>query len=138
MINSQCCHGKAKVTQSAESSHNYKHPSYVVGSKVWINKSIYNDAYSKSQKSNIIASRRLGLFTVKERTGKNAFRLDLSRHFKIHPVVHLSHTMPIVKQPHNIGQPIQPIPEPIPTVKGSDYIVDKIMNRKNVEEDISF
>ena len=126
----QYSYGIAKAKQSAESSQKYKAPSYVIGSKVWINKSLYKDAYSKSQQSDKLSSRRVGPFIVKELIGKNAVRLELPEHFKIHPVVHVSHTMPFVEQPSEIAQHVQPRPEPIPTVEGKEYTVDKILNHR--------
>ena len=120
----------AKAKQTAESSMKYKPPNYEVGSKVWINKSLYKDAYSKSQESDKLTSRRVGPFKVKELIGKNAVRLDLPEHFKIHPVVHVSHTVPFVEQPREIGQAVQQRPEPIPTVQGEEYVVDKILKHR--------
>ena len=43
----------SKARQSSESAVHYKKPSYKVGSKLWINKTLFTDAYSKSQDSQV-------------------------------------------------------------------------------------
>ena len=54
-------------------------------------------------------------------------KLDLHDHFKIHPVVHVIHTIPYVEHPEDISQPVLPRPEPIPTVQGEEQVVDKVL-----------
>ena len=120
----------AKAKQASESSMKYKSPNYEVGSKLWINKSLIRDAYSKSQESDKLSSRRIGPFTVKEIIGRNTVRLDLPDHFKIHPKVHVSHTVPFMEQPKDISQPVAPRPEPLPTIHGDEYVVDKILKHR--------
>jgi len=120
----------SKARQAAEASKRYKTPEYTVGSKVWINKSLFTDAYTKSQESDKLSAKRYGPFVVKELVGRNAVRLELPSHFRIHPVIHVSHTIPFVQQPSDIAQPVEPRPEPVPTVEGEEHIVDKILRHK--------
>lgn len=56
---------------------------------------------------------------MKDCIGKNAIILDPQKNYKILPFVLVSHTVPFVDQPTDIGQPVQLKPEPTPTVKGS-------------------
>lgn len=91
---------------------------------------MFTDAYSKSQRSDKLTSRRFGPFIVKELIGKNAVRLDLPDHFRIHPIIHVSHTIPYVEDSKYIGHPVQERPEPIPTVLGNEYEVEKILDHR--------
>ena len=84
----------SKARKAAEASKKFQVPKYEVWSKLWLNKSLFTDAYSKSQQSDKLSSRRVDPFEVKELIGKNARRLELPDHFQIHPVVHVIHTMP--------------------------------------------
>ncbi len=127
MEDAQFSYKLAKSRQSAESSQKYKAPNYQVGSKVWINKTLFTDLYSKSQESPKLSSKRVGPFTITKLIGKNAVRLDLPDHFKIHPVVHVIHTTPFVEQPEDISQPVIPRPQPVPTVDGEEHVVDKVL-----------
>jgi len=120
----------AKARQASESSLKYKEPKYQPNDKVWINKSLFTDLYSKSQKSSKLTSRRVGPFIIKELIGKNALRLELPDHFKIHPVVHLSHTIPYVEQPSDISAHVPTRPEPIPMITGDEFEVDKILKHR--------
>ena len=65
-------HRITKASQSARASLKYKPHSYKIGDKLWINKSLFKDAYAKSQTSENLTSRRFGLFTVKRLVWKNA------------------------------------------------------------------
>ena len=97
----------------------------MIGSKLWINKTLFTDAYSKSQDSDKLSAKRYGPFVVTEIIGRNAVRLDLPSHFRIHPVVHVIHTTPYVEQPRDIAHPVPSRPEPVPTVQGEEHVVDQ-------------
>ena len=120
----------SKARQAAEAAGQYKKPEYVVGSKLWINKTLFKDAYSKSQESDKLGAKRFGPFTVKELIGRNAVRVELPEHFRIHPVIHVVHTTPFVEQPSDIAQPVVERPEPVPTVHGDEHVVEKILKHR--------
>ena len=65
-----------------------------------------------------------------ELIGRNAVRLELPSHLKIHPVVHVVHTTPFVEQPSDIGKPVTEQPAPVPTVHGHEHVVDKILQHR--------
>ena len=120
----------AKAAQSAYASRKFKDPDYRVGSKLWINRSLFRDAYSQSQEKEKLTARRFGPFVVKELIGKNAVRLDLPDHIKIHPVVNVSHTIPHIEQPSDIAAPIPPVPAPVPAIEGDEIEVEAILNHR--------
>ena len=109
----------AKASQSTYSSMKYLVPNYQVGGKVWLNRSLFKDAYAKSQESDKLSARRFGLLI-----GNNAFKLELPDHIKSHPVVHVSHTIPHKEQPAEIAAFFQSRPEPIQAEEGEEYEVD--------------
>ncbi len=120
----------AKADQSARSSFKYKPHSYKLGDKVWINKTLFKDSYSKSQESDKLAAKGFSPFTTLDLVGKNAVRLDLPCHVKIHEVVNVMHTVPYSAQPTEIAAPVVPRPDPDPTVQGNEYVVDKILKHR--------
>ncbi len=74
-----------------------------------------------------MSAKKFGPFTNLELVGKNAVRLDLPCHLKIHDVVNEMRTAPYSEQPTEIAAPIVPRPDPIPTVQGNKYVVDEIL-----------
>lgn len=120
----------SKARQLAESSVRSNPPRYVKGSKVWLNRTLFTDAYAKSQESAKLSAKRFGPFEVKELVSKNAVRLDLPKHLKIHDVVHVSHTVPFVDQPNDIALPIPPKPAPVPAVEGEEHVVERILKHR--------
>jgi len=119
-----------KARQAAEASTRSKPPEYRSGSRVWLNRTLFTDAYYKSQKSEKLSARRFGPFEVRNLVGKNAVKLDLPPHLKIHPVVHVSHTVPFVEQPKDIAIPRAQKPAPVPAVDGVEHVVDQILSHR--------
>ena len=113
-------------------------PDYQVGSQVWINRSLFKDAYAKSQEKDKLTARRFGPFIVKELIGRNALRLELPNHFKIHSVVHVSHTTPHRDQPTDIAATIPTRPAPLPTIEGNEYEVEAILKHRKIGRGYQF
>lgn len=112
-------YGIAKAEKPADSSQKY------IETKLWINMSLHKDSSSKFQELDKLLSRRGGPFVVKELIGKNSARLELPDHFKNHLAVYVSQTMPFVENPSDIGQHVEPRPEPISTFELKEYIMWK-------------
>jgi hypothetical protein len=106
------------VRQAAQSSMRYIAPAYAVGDFVWLKKTLFYDAYSKSQESNKLSAKRFGPFRIVALIGKNAVKIDLPEHLKIHPVVHVIHTTPHHAQPADISSPVPVLPAPVATESG--------------------
>ncbi len=52
----------SKARQSAQRGKSYKAYSYKVSDRLWINKTLFKDAYSKSKESDKLSAKRFGLF----------------------------------------------------------------------------
>ena len=105
----------------------YQVPNYKVGERVWLNRSLFKNAYAKSQDSEKLSARRFGPFAILKLIGKNALNLELPDHIKIHPVVHVGHTIPHKEQPAEIAASVQPRPEPIQAEEGEEYEVEAVL-----------
>ena len=123
-------HKIAKASQTARASLKYKSHSYKAGDKLWINKSLFKDAYSKSQVSDKLTSKRFGPFIVKRLIGKNAVEVDLPSHLKIHNVINVTHTMPYYDQPKDISSETRSRPDPVPADEGEEYVVQAILSHR--------
>ena len=66
----------AKAIQSAYSSLKYLVPNYKVEDRVWLNMSLFEDAYEKSQDSDKLRARRFGPFVIIQLIGKILLRLS--------------------------------------------------------------
>lgn len=74
-----------------------------------------------------LSAKRAGPCIIKELIGKNALRLDPPDRFKIHPIEHVMHITHFVEQSKDISEPGQERSEPISTVDGDFYNVEKIL-----------
>jgi hypothetical protein len=105
----------------------YRAHQYEVGNMVWINKTLFPDAYSRAQSSHKFTAKRYGPFVIQELVGKNAVRLELPDHLKIHPVVHVIHTTPYRSQPPDTAVPLPEKTAPVPTVLEYEHEVEAIL-----------
>ena len=120
----------AKAAQAAQSAPNYKKPTYEIGDQVWLKQSLFKDEYAKSQPKDKLTARRFGPFKIIKLIGKNALKLELPSHLKIHSTVHVSHTRPFVKRLSDIDNPLPPPPEPVMKDQGAEYQVEKILKHR--------
>lgn len=117
----------SRARQAAQSSMRYSTPQYSVGDYVWLKNTLFMDAYSRSQESAKLRAKRFGPFRIVELVGKNAVKLELPDHLRIHPVVHVIHTTPHYDQPLDISSPVPVRPTPVPTALGPEYEVESIL-----------
>jgi hypothetical protein len=92
-----------------------------------IEKHLVMDAYSRSQESAKLTAKRFGPFRIVELVYKNAVKLELPDHLRIHPVVHVIHTKPLYEQPLDISFPVPVRPTPVPTALGPEYEVESVL-----------
>lgn len=81
----------AKPRQGTDNLRIVQSPSYVFVSKVWMNKLLSKDAYSRSQESDKLGVRSFGPFQETKLMVNNALKLYLSDFFKIHLFVLFLH-----------------------------------------------
>ncbi len=112
--------------------------SYKSGDKVWIKKNLFKDSYSKSLESDKLFAKRFGPCTILELVGKNARRLNLPSHLEIHVVVNMVHTVPHSEQPSEIAAPVVQRPDPVTSIEGTEYIVDKILKHRKQRGEYQF
>ncbi len=86
-------HELAKAQNAAYASLRYVEPKYEVNDMVWLNRSIFRDSVSKAQKYDKLGENRFGHFRITELIAKNALRLDCPGNIRIHPCVHVAHTL---------------------------------------------
>lgn len=118
MEDARFSHELAKARHAAYAAQKLTPPSYAVGDRVWISRSLFKDAVSKVQSSDKLGSKRFGPFYITELVGRNAVRLDFPSNMRLHPVVHVSHTTPHRSQPTSLSQPVTPRPDPVPDISG--------------------
>ena len=123
-------HQLAKARQSAYSAQKHTPPSYKVGDSVWIQKALFKDAISRTQASDKLGARRFGPFEITELVGRNAIRLALPAHIRIHPVWNIAHNIPYRQQPSDICQPFPTLPVPVTSAGGDSFVVDKILGHR--------
>lgn len=97
---------------------------------MWINKSLFSDAYYNSQKSDKIGSKIFRPFEVKSLIGKNSVHLDLPTQMKIHPVIHVVHTRPYISQPPDLSQAIPLNPDSVSLEEGEELVVKDVLNHR--------
>ena len=117
----------SRARQAAHASMRYSIPNYSVGDCVWLKNTLFMDAYSRSQESAKLTAKRFGPFRIVALIGKNAVKLELPDHLRIHPVVHVIHTKPHYEQPLDISSSVPVRPTPVPTALGPEYEVESIL-----------
>lgn len=116
-----------KARQSAYTAQRYRPETYKIREQVRPNKALVRGAFSKSQASDKLGAKRFGTFQILELVGKNAVRLDLPINVRIHPVVHVVHTNAFRGQPTDISWPVTLRPDPVRSLTGMLFVVDRIL-----------
>ncbi len=96
----------SKARQSAQrgKSYNLIHTKSVTG---FGSTRRFSGMHIRSLKSlNKLSTKRFGPFFVNKLVGKNAVKVELPSHFKVHYVVHVVHIPPYHEQPSDISAPV--------------------------------
>ena len=99
-------------------------PDFIPGQKVWL----LRRHISTTRPSSKLDVRRLGPFPIIEQVGTSAFRLDLPRSMRIHPVFHVSLLEPHVANTFP-GRNVAP-PPPLHVDGLPEFEVHKILDSK--------
>jgi len=115
----------AQNTQARYYDAKHKRVEFAVGSKVWL--STPNIRTQRPSKK--LDWKRAGPFTIIERIGLQAYRLQLPPTIHIHPVFHVSLLEPYKENPfpHRVDIPPPPI---VVTDNGEEWEVEQILDSK--------
>ena len=99
-------------------------PVFKVGDEVWL----LRRNFCTTRPSDKLDWKRVGKYKVLSKVSSHAYKLELPRSMKIHPVFHISRLEPAASDP----LPDQPQPDPLPIeVDGKEeFLVDKILNSR--------
>ena len=106
----------------------HKRIEFVVGDKVWL----FSKNISTQRPSKKLDWKRLGPYSITERIGTQAYRLQLPESMKIHPVFHVSLLEPY--KPSTIPNRIRPPPPPIVIESEPEYEVEDILDSKYIRK----
>jgi hypothetical protein len=102
------------------------------GDKVWLN----HQNISTDRPSVKLSHKVLGPYKVMEKVGTHAFRLELPKSMKIHPVFHVMLLKKFHSDPHS-REPAQP--PPIVTQEGEEeWEVEEILNSKKIRRQLHY
>ena len=99
---------------------------YSVGDKVLLNTKYLPIRYTGTPK---FLPRYVGPFTIKERIGQVAYRLEIPVNYKIHPVFHVS-----LLEPYREDGRCQPPPLPIVVDGALEYEIERILSHRQVKQ----
>ena len=91
---------------------------------------LYKGYYIPSVTSRKLGAQRVGPFKVLEKVGNLAYRLELPPHWKVHPVILVTHLEPCLgKDPYNRPRPAQPAAVSMEGDVGI-YVIEKLLDRR--------
>jgi len=126
--NAATSYADAQAIMIATREPKHRPPNYSVGDLVWLESSVYRDAFSRAQPSAKLAARRVGPFPILQLVGRNAVRLALPPTLRIHPVVNVSWTKPCRQQPRDLAAPVIPPPSPVAgELEHPEFVVDQVL-----------
>lgn len=123
---------KGKMKEQFAAAHVKAAPIFAVGDKVWI--SSRNIAIHQATPK--LGVRQLGPFTVLERVGDLAYRLELPSALKLHPVFHVDRLSKYGGNEVNGERP--PPPEPIVIDGEEEYEVEQILDSRYYRRQLQY
>jgi len=109
----------------AEQANKARHPDPVLnpGDKVWLRRKHIRT----TRPSNKLDHKQIGPYTILEKVGSQAYKLDLSATVKIYPVFHISLLEPTASTKPIPGRQ-QPTPAPVIIQEKQEWEVEKILD----------
>lgn len=114
-----------KESYSSEASHSHKNFFISSCGRMWINKSFLKDDCLKPQDHDKLGASQFDPFIGISWISINEIRMDLSRHLKNYPMIHVSHKMSYVVQLEDIGPVVNSRSNELPTIKKEEHDVDR-------------
>jgi len=119
----------------AEQANNARHPDPVIepGDKVWLRRR----NIQTTRPSNKLDHKQIGPYTILEKVGSRAYKLDLPATVRIYPVFHIS-----LLEPTASTEPIpghqQPPPPPVIVQEQQEWEVEKILDSRRHRNQIQY
>lgn len=107
----------SKSKQVAYRTGKYNSHQYAVDDLLLVDIVLFIDDISKAQKSSKLGAKRFGSYPVANKMGKNSVLIDLPKGSRVHPVVHIEHTVRYKQQSEELHYK-RDISLPIQTDKG--------------------
>jgi hypothetical protein len=124
-----------KMAQNHQARHHdakHKPIEFNVGDKVWLlSRNIHTERPSKK-----LDWKRLGPYSITERIGTQAYRLQLPSSMRIHPVFHVSLLEPY--KPNLIPERIRPPPPPVVIQDNEEFEVEEILDSKLIRRSLFY
>src|SRR5271169_3060821 len=110
----------------------HKRVEFSVGEKVWLlTSNIHTERPSKK-----LDWKRIGPYSIVERIGTQAYRLQLPQSLKVHPVFHVSLLEPY--KPNTIVGRLQEPPPPVISKEDIEYEVEEILDSKFIRKSLFY
>jgi len=125
---------EAQMAQT-EQSNKARHPDPVMepGDRVWLKRKNIRTR----RPSNKLDHKQIGPYTILEKVGSRAYKLDLPASVKLHPVFHIS-----LLEPTAITEPIpehhQPPPPPVIMEEQQEWEVEQILNSRQHRSKVQY
>ena len=107
-------------------------PEFTVGSKVWID--THNIRTTRPSKK--LDYKKLGPFEIIQKISSHAYKLQLPKDIKIHPVFHVSCLEPYIE--NNIPSHIQSLPLPVTVNHELEYEVNHILDSRLIRKQLEY
>jgi len=125
---------EAQMAQ-AEQANKAQHPDPVLkpGDKVWLRRK----NIQTTRPSNKLDHKQIGPYTIKEKVGLRAYKLDLPPTVRLHPVFHISLLEPTASTKPIPGHQQQP-PPPVIIQEQQEWEVEKILDSQHHRNQIQY
>jgi hypothetical protein len=120
----------------AEQANNTRHPDPVLrpGDKVWLRRKNIRT----TRPSNKLDHKLIGPYTIIERIGTKAYKLNLPPTVRIHPVFHISLLEPVKNDSTPIPGHTQPPPPPVVVDNEEEWEVEEILDSRRHRNQLQY
>src|ERR1051325_8871525 len=122
----------AQQKQQKYADQHRRHSKFDKGQKVLLSSLHINDPINKDRPKKKLTPKYLGPFEIIEKISPTAYKLQLPRTWKIHPVFHISLLKPYNTDDNEFNREIPEQPEILVEDEELEYEVENILNKKYV------
>lgn len=120
----------SQLRQERNANKHRRHVEYKVGDKVFLDLKHISLAQQKRRPARKLQPQYSGPFEITERISQVAFKLQLPKDMKIHPVFHVSLLKPAHESPLEFQDRLPPKPPPVLVDSQEEYEVEEILDHK--------